>query len=75
MAALEKQMSCALELSGLKKAFGGLPAMNDVSLSVMPPTPLRFSIIWSWACSAYAALLQWFPLVVTLMLGLIAPLP
>ena len=29
-------MSCALELSGLKKSFGGLPAMNDVSLSVMP---------------------------------------
>ncbi len=26
----------ALQVSGLKKAFGGVPAMNDVSLQVMP---------------------------------------
>ena len=29
-------MTPALEISGLKKSFGGLPAMNDVSLAVMP---------------------------------------
>jgi len=29
-------MSAALEIRGLKKAFGGLPATNDVSLTVMP---------------------------------------
>ncbi len=29
-------MTPALQLSGLKKAFGGLPAMNGVSLEVMP---------------------------------------
>jgi hypothetical protein len=46
-----------------------------VSLSVRLPTPLPFSIIWAWACFAYAALLPWFPLVVSLMLGLIAPSP
>jgi branched-chain amino acid transport system ATP-binding protein len=28
-------MSAALEITGLKKAFGGLPATNDVSLKVM----------------------------------------
>ncbi len=29
-------MTPALEISGLKKSFGGLPAINDVSLAVMP---------------------------------------
>jgi branched-chain amino acid transport system ATP-binding protein len=29
-------MTPALEITGLKKAFGGLPATNDVSLAVMP---------------------------------------
>jgi branched-chain amino acid transport system ATP-binding protein len=29
-------MTPALQISGLRKAFGGLPAMNDVSLSVAP---------------------------------------
>ena len=29
-------MTPALQISGLKKSFGGLPAMNDVSLEVMP---------------------------------------
>ena len=29
-------MMPALEISGLKKSFGGLPAMNDVTLEVMP---------------------------------------
>ena len=29
-------MTLALEISGLKKSFGGLPAINDVSLAVMP---------------------------------------
>ena len=29
-------MTAALHLRGLKKAFGGVPAMNDVSLDVMP---------------------------------------
>ena len=29
-------MTAALNLRGLKKAFGGVPAMNDVSLDVMP---------------------------------------
>jgi branched-chain amino acid transport system ATP-binding protein len=29
-------MSAALEIRNLKKAFGGLPATNDVSLTVMP---------------------------------------
>src|SRR6266581_3493235 len=28
-------MTAALELRGLRKAFGGVPAMNDVSLTVM----------------------------------------
>jgi branched-chain amino acid transport system ATP-binding protein len=32
----ELGMTPALEISGLKKSFGGLPAMNDVSLRVMP---------------------------------------
>jgi len=31
---LEEEMTPALQLEGLKKAFGGLPATNDVSLSV-----------------------------------------
>jgi branched-chain amino acid transport system ATP-binding protein len=30
------EMTPALEITGLKKAFGGLPATNDVSLAVMP---------------------------------------
>jgi branched-chain amino acid transport system ATP-binding protein len=30
------EMTPALEIAGLKKAFGGLPATNDVSLAVMP---------------------------------------
>jgi branched-chain amino acid transport system ATP-binding protein len=34
--ALEKPVTAALEIRGLKKAFGGLPATNDVSLTVMP---------------------------------------
>ncbi len=34
--ALVDKMTPALEISGLKKSFGGLPAMNDVSLEVMP---------------------------------------
>jgi branched-chain amino acid transport system ATP-binding protein len=29
-------MTAALELAGLKKFFGGLPAMNGVSLKVAP---------------------------------------
>ena len=29
-------MIAALEVRGLKKSFGGLPATNDVSLTVMP---------------------------------------
>ena len=29
-------MTPALQISGLKKSFGGLPAINDVSLEVMP---------------------------------------
>ncbi|HTO50729.1 MAG TPA: ABC transporter ATP-binding protein [Burkholderiales bacterium] len=29
-------MTLALEITGLRKAFGGLPATNDVSLTVMP---------------------------------------
>jgi len=29
-------MTAALQITGLKKAFGGLPATNDVSLQVMP---------------------------------------
>jgi branched-chain amino acid transport system ATP-binding protein len=33
--ALEKPVTAALEIRGLKKAFGGLPATNDVSLTVM----------------------------------------
>jgi branched-chain amino acid transport system ATP-binding protein len=32
----ELRMTPALDISGLKKSFGGLPAMNDVSLRVMP---------------------------------------
>jgi branched-chain amino acid transport system ATP-binding protein len=31
-----KKMTAALHLRGLKKTFGGVPAMNDVSLDVMP---------------------------------------
>jgi branched-chain amino acid transport system ATP-binding protein len=34
--AVESQMTPALQLRGLRKAFGGVPAMNDVSLDVMP---------------------------------------
>jgi len=34
--ALEEEVIPALQVSGLKKAFGGVPAMNDVSLLVMP---------------------------------------
>jgi len=34
--ALEEEVIPALQVSGLKKAFGGVPAMNDVSLQVMP---------------------------------------
>jgi branched-chain amino acid transport system ATP-binding protein len=33
---VEKSLTAALHLRGLKKAFGGVPAMNDVSLDVMP---------------------------------------
>jgi branched-chain amino acid transport system ATP-binding protein len=33
--AVEKPVTAALEIRGLKKAFGGLPATNDVSLTVM----------------------------------------
>jgi branched-chain amino acid transport system ATP-binding protein len=33
---LESKVTPALEISGLKKSFGGLPAINDVSLAVMP---------------------------------------
>jgi branched-chain amino acid transport system ATP-binding protein len=36
MGTVEERMTAALHLSGLKKAFGGVPAMNDVSLEVMP---------------------------------------
>ena len=34
--ALVGQMTPALQISGLKKSFGGLPAINDISLEVMP---------------------------------------
>jgi branched-chain amino acid transport system ATP-binding protein len=34
--ALEEEMSPALQLQGLKKSFGGVPAINGVSLTVMP---------------------------------------
>jgi branched-chain amino acid transport system ATP-binding protein len=34
--ALEQPVIAALDIRGLKKAFGGLPATNDVSLTVMP---------------------------------------
>jgi len=34
VAALEAHVTAALRLTGLKKAFGGIPAMNDVSLEV-----------------------------------------
>jgi branched-chain amino acid transport system ATP-binding protein len=34
--ALERPVTAALDIHGLKKAFGGLPATNDVSLTVMP---------------------------------------
>jgi branched-chain amino acid transport system ATP-binding protein len=34
VAALEPQVTAALRLSGLKKAFGGVPAMNGVSFEV-----------------------------------------
>src|SRR5439155_16073098 len=36
VATLEKTMTPALQWSGLKKAFGGVPATNDVPLEVMP---------------------------------------
>jgi branched-chain amino acid transport system ATP-binding protein len=36
MGAMEQNMTAALEIRGLKKAFGGLPATNDVSLTVAP---------------------------------------
>jgi branched-chain amino acid transport system ATP-binding protein len=36
MEAMEAAMTPALELVGLKKSFGGLPAANGVSLGVMP---------------------------------------
>lgn len=35
MGTLESEVTPALEISGLKKSFGGLPAINDVSLAVM----------------------------------------
>ena len=34
--ALEEEVTAALHLSGLKKSFGGLPAIDGVSLEVMP---------------------------------------
>jgi branched-chain amino acid transport system ATP-binding protein len=34
--ALGGEMTPALQLGGLRKSFGGVPAMNDVSLDVMP---------------------------------------
>jgi branched-chain amino acid transport system ATP-binding protein len=34
--ALEGPVMSALRISGLKKSFGGLPAINDVTLEVMP---------------------------------------
>jgi branched-chain amino acid transport system ATP-binding protein len=34
--ALEKEVNPALQLSGLKKSFGGVPAINGVSLEVTP---------------------------------------
>jgi branched-chain amino acid transport system ATP-binding protein len=34
--ALADEMSAALDIRGLRKSFGGLPATNDVSLTVMP---------------------------------------
>jgi branched-chain amino acid transport system ATP-binding protein len=34
--ALEEEVTAALHLSGLKKSFGGLPAIDDVSLEVTP---------------------------------------
>src|SRR5262245_33562242 len=34
--ALEARVTAALALTGLRKAFGGLPATNDVSLAVAP---------------------------------------
>src|SRR5205823_10951744 len=36
LGALEQEMTAALNLRGLKKSFGGVPAMNDVSLDVKP---------------------------------------
>ncbi len=36
MGTLAKTMIAALDIRGLKKSFGGLPATNDVSLTVMP---------------------------------------
>jgi branched-chain amino acid transport system ATP-binding protein len=33
---LEKEVNPALQLQGLKKSFGGVPAINGVSLEVMP---------------------------------------
>jgi branched-chain amino acid transport system ATP-binding protein len=36
MEPLEKAMTPALQIVGLRKSFGGLPATNDVSLEVMP---------------------------------------
>jgi branched-chain amino acid transport system ATP-binding protein len=34
--ALEEPVTAALQISGLKKSFGGLPAINDVTLEVLP---------------------------------------
>jgi branched-chain amino acid transport system ATP-binding protein len=34
--ALEDQVTPALQISGLRKSFGGVPAINDVALEVMP---------------------------------------
>ena len=36
VASVAKAMTPALQISGLRKSFGGLPAMNGVSLEVMP---------------------------------------
>jgi branched-chain amino acid transport system ATP-binding protein len=34
--ALEEPVTAALQISGLRKSFGGLPAINDVTLEVLP---------------------------------------
>ena len=36
MGALESAVTPALQISGLRKSFGGVPAMNDVALEVAP---------------------------------------